>query len=140
MKTITLSFLLILAIAKTYSQNYLITFAGTGASATVDSVKVENISQCTDTALGGGDILNITSVLTGINELNNIADNRLHVFPNPMNGFSLINFNATASGNAIIELYDITGKRIIQSQDFLSKGNQSYCLKGIGSGVYIIRI
>ena len=131
--------MVVFAIAKGYSQNYLITFAGTGASHIVDSVKVENITQCTDTSLGSGDILNITSVV-GINELNNIADNTLHIFPNPMKGFSIINFNAIASGNAMIELYDVTGKRITQTQDFLPKGNQSYCLKGIGGGVYILNI
>ncbi|MGD0710332.1 MAG: FISUMP domain-containing protein [Bacteroidales bacterium] len=140
MKKTALLFLLVFAIARIQAQNFLITFAGTGSSTTVDSVKVENTSQCTYTSLGGNDILNLTSVLTGINELNTNADNTLHVFPNPMTGLSLINFNAIASGNAIIELYDMAGKRIIQSQDFLSKGNQSYYLSGIGSGIYIIHI
>ena len=126
-------------LAKIQAQNYQITFAGTGSSTTIDSVKVENTTQCTVTALGGGDILNLNSV-TGINELNNNADNMLHVFPNPTTGTSIISFNATASGNTITELYDMAGKRIIRSQDYLSKGNQSYSLKGIGSGIYIIHI
>lgn len=140
MRRTTTLFLLVFAIAGLQAQNYLITFAGTGSSTTVDSVKIQNNTKCIDTTIGGTDILDLTSVLTGINELNNNADNALQVFPNPTTGTLMISFFATSSGNAIIELYDMTGKRILQSQDLLSIGNQSYILKGIGSGIYLIKI
>lgn len=140
MRKTTILFLLVFAIAGLQAQNYLITFAGTGARSTVDSVKIQNTSQCIDTTIGGSDILNLTSLITSINPLNTIADNTMHIFPNPTTGYSLINFYSSSAGNASITLYDLTGKSIAQSHDFLAKGNQSYCLNGISEGIYIISI
>jgi len=57
MKKITSLFLIIFAFASTQAQNYQISFAGNGASTVVDSVKVENLTQCADTTLSGSDIL-----------------------------------------------------------------------------------
>jgi hypothetical protein len=50
------------------AQNYLISFTGTGASTTVNSVKVENLSKGTSLNLSGGDILRLT-IATGINSI-----------------------------------------------------------------------
>ncbi|MFA4851227.1 MAG: FISUMP domain-containing protein [Bacteroidales bacterium] len=140
MKKITLLFLLIFAIAKTYAQNYQISFAGTGASTTVDSVQVENLTQCTDTILGGSDILHLTATVVGINELNTSAENTLHIYPNPMTGNCSVDFEATAQSKTTIGLYDITGKRILQVQELLLKGYHTYSLSGINSGIYFIKV
>jgi uncharacterized protein (TIGR02145 family) len=139
MKKIILLFLLIFAITKINAQNYQISFAGIGASTTVDSVKVENLSQCTDTTLSGSDILHLKGTV-GIYELNTAADNTMHIYPNPTTGNCSINFEATAQGKTTIELFDVTGKRILQEQEILSKGNHTYNLSGIRSGVYFIKI
>jgi len=124
---------------KTNAQNYLISFAGTGASTTVDSVKVENLTQCTVTTLGGSDSLHLTPT-AGINELNTVADNTMHIYPNPMTDACSIDFEATAQGKTTIGLYDITGKRILQVQELLSNGNHTFRLSGISSGVYTLKI
>ncbi len=139
MKKITVLFLLVFAIAKTQAQNYQISFAGTGASTTVDSIKVENLTQCTDTTLGGSDILHLKGT-TGINELSTSADNTIHVYPNPMTGNCSIDFEATSQGKTTIELYDISGKRILQVQELLTKEHQTYSLNGISSGIYTLKI
>ena len=140
MKTSTLLFLLIIAIAGAQAQNYQISFAGTGASTTVDSVKVENLSQCTYAFLGGSDVLNLTATITGLNELNNIANNSLNIFPNPMTGNCSIDFTAVDQGKTTIDLYDITGKRILHVQELLSKGHQLFDLSGIGNGIYMLKV
>jgi len=139
MKKIILLFLLIFAFVKTHTQNYQISFAGTGASTTVDSVKVENLTQCTETRLGGSDTLQLTGTV-GINELNTGADNTMHIYPNPITGNCTIDFEATTQGKTTIGLYDITGKRILQVQELLLKGHHTYNLNGISSGVYFIKI
>jgi uncharacterized protein (TIGR02145 family) len=117
----------------------LISFAGTGASTTVDSVNVENLTQCTETTLGGSDTLHLTES-AGINELNTVADNPMHIYPNPMTGACSIDFEATAQGKTTIGLYDMTGKRILQVQELLSKGHHIYRLSGISSGIYTLKI
>jgi len=139
MKKITLLFLLIFAVATTHSQNYQISFAGSGTSTSVDSVKVENLTQCTDTILSGSDILHLI-VAVGINEVNNDIDNTVTVYPNPMTGNCSIGFNAKSQGITTISLYDIFGKKILQAQELLSKGYHTYSLVGINSGVYFLKI
>jgi uncharacterized protein (TIGR02145 family) len=140
MKTSTLLFLLIIAIAGAQAQNYQISFAGTGASTTVDSVKVENLSQCTYAFLGGSDVLNLTATITGLNEINTIANNSLNIFPNPMTGNCSIDFTAVDQGKTTIDLYDITGKRILHVQELLSNGHQLFDLSGIGNGIYMLKV
>jgi len=139
MKKITLLLLLLLAIAVMQAQNYLISFAGTGASTIVDSVKVENLSQCTDTSLAGSNMLALTATETGIN-VNAIADNSIQIYPNPVSGTCLVDFNSTARSNTTLELDNITGKRMVQVHELLSQGHHSYSLSGIGTGVYILKI
>ena len=126
-------------LAKIQAQNYQITFAGTGASTVVDSVKVENLTQCKDTSLSGSNILHLTGTV-GINEKNQNLNNTLSIYPSPMTDNCVIEFEATASGNATIELYDITGKRTIQEQAVITKGIHTYQLSGINSGVYLLKI
>ena len=58
-----------------YAQDYQINFTGTGATSTVDSVKVENLSQCTSLSLGGADTLHLkaTKYHNG-SDIPNVAD------------------------------------------------------------------
>jgi uncharacterized protein (TIGR02145 family) len=139
MKKIIVLFILIFAIAKVHAQNYQISFDGAGASTVVDSVLVKNLTQCTDTILNGGDILNLI-VTVGINELNQNANSSLNIFPNPASSNCVMDFEATGSGNTTIALFDLNGKRILFTEEFLSKGHQSYLLSGICSGVYLLKV
>jgi len=138
-KTIALSFLLIFLIVKIQGQNYQISFAGTGASSSVSSVKVENLTQCTTLNLSGGNILHLIS-MAGINEYSSNLDNFININPNPMAGSCLIDFRATDQSNTTIELYDISGNRILKINELLSEGNQKYCLYGIKTGIYFLKI
>lgn len=140
MKKYTLLFLLIFAIGKINAQNYSISFAGIGASTTVDSVKVENLTQCTDTILSGGDTLHLIETSTGINGLNTDADKNLLIYPNPMTGICMINFETTIQGKITLILYDITGKIVLQVQELLLKGHHTYSLSGINNGVYFLKV
>jgi uncharacterized protein (TIGR02145 family) len=122
-----------------HSQNYKITFTGTGASSKVDSVQVENLTQCKSISLSGSDTLVLYGNV-GIKEISNSADNGLRIYPNPMTGYCFIDFEATAQCETTIELYDIAGKRITQVQEFLFKGNHIYSLRGLGSGIYVLKV
>jgi len=139
MKTTTVLFFLIFVFTITHAQNYQINFAGTGASTTVDSVKVENLTQCTSLNLSGGDILHLKATL-GINELNIGADNSIQIYPNPMTGNCSVNFESIDQCETTIGLYDITGKRVLQTHELLSKGHHSYNMTGIRSGIYTLKI
>ena len=139
MKKLTTLLMLLFAIAELQAQSYQITFAGSGASTTVDSVSVQNITQCTDTSLGGLDVLNLTATV-GINEINSDFNSSLNIYPNPMNGYCTMGFTLSAAGSTSIELFDISGKRILQMNEFLSKGNHAYSMSGIGRGIYLLKV
>ena len=136
---ITAVFLLTFLFNLTKAQDYLISFSGSGASSTVDSVYVENLTQCTDTMLGGGDILQLLATL-GINEISPNSDPDLFIFPNPMEGSCKVDFDITKAGRTTIELYDIAGNRILAQQESLLTGHYSYLLSGIRSGIFMLKI
>jgi uncharacterized protein (TIGR02145 family) len=128
-----------LVISTIYAQDYQIGFTGTGASTTVDSVKVENLTQCTSINLSASDILHLVASV-GINESNAVTGNKMSIYPNPMTDFCLFDFEATIKSKATIGLYDIVGKRISQVQELLTKGHHTYQLSGISNGIYTLRV
>jgi uncharacterized protein (TIGR02145 family) len=132
-------FSMLFVIVKIQAQSYQISFAGTGASSTIDSVKVENLTQCKTVFLNSGDILNLSSN-AGIDQISNISDNTLHISPNPTTGNCIIGFEAISQGDATICLYDIAGKRISQVTELLMKGNHKYSISGIGNGIYMLKV
>jgi len=103
MKTLVFSLLMIRAGFEIYAQNYRINFAGTGASTTVDSVKVENLSQCTSLMLAGTDTLNLTTTV-GINDSRNPCETGVTIYPNPSPGYCSVIFDATSATNVSIGL------------------------------------
>jgi len=139
MKKILLLFLLIFSIAFSNAQNYQISFTGSGASTIVDSVKVENLSQCISLNIGGNDTLSLISTV-GINDLGSIEDNSIKLYPNPSPGNCLIDFKLPTQSKTTIGLYDITGKIILKSEEFLSQGHHIYNLTGIKNGIYFLKI
>ena len=97
MLKVTVLFLMIFLFAKTQAQNYQISFSGTGASTTVDSVKVENLTQCTKLILSGSKILHLTATV-GINEMSA--------------GSTTGKMNNLKSSKSLIEMQYTTGNRL----------------------------
>ena len=139
MKTLAFSILMIMAAFEIDAQNYQINFAGTGASTTVDSVKVENLSQCTSLTLAGTDTLNLTST-TGMNETGNPHEYHVNIYPNPSPGYCSVEFEATSGSNVFIWLYDMSGKTVLQKKEFFLEGNHLFLLNGIQGGVYNLKV
>jgi uncharacterized protein (TIGR02145 family) len=131
--------LLFISISSVQAQDYLISFAGSGASSTVVTVNVENLTRGTSLSMNGSDVLHL-NVTTGIETVsNNIKDN-VSFYPNPMRDFSRMRFDLAESGETIITIYDISGRKITQKRDLLLKGQHYYCIKGVGTGIYFVRV
>ena len=105
-KTVLILFLLMTM--RGLSQNYFISFAATGASITVETVTVENLTQCTSVDLTGSDILNLVDVV-GINE-NTMLSSAMSHYPNPVTGSSCILYSAPDAGLATVTLLNAEGK------------------------------
>jgi len=140
MKKLFFLTVLVLVIAFVQAQNYQIDFAGKGASNIVDSVRVENLTLCTDTILRVSDnILHLIGTV-GINESNFGTENILQIYPNPNSGTATVDFEAHSQANTKIALIGMCGKTILQTQEFLTKGNHRFIFNRIKSGVYFLRI
>ncbi len=119
------------------AQNYLINFTGSGASTTVDSVKVENLTKGVNVTVLGTDTLHLGTV--GINEMD-IKNNYLKVYPNPMQGEAELSFYAKQFGNVQLSIYDISGRTILKINDKLLKGSHTFKLSCLKQGMYFIYI
>jgi len=140
MRKVIVLLLIIISFSRSQAQDYQINFTGAGASTTVDSVKVENLTKCTRTTLAGTDILHLIDMTVGLNKDNNHMTIKLQIYPNPNTGDCLFNFEANDHSITTIELYDITGQSILYEQELLTNGYQSYSLSGMNCGVYFLKI
>jgi uncharacterized protein (TIGR02145 family) len=129
---------LALAMLKIQAQDYFISFAGTGASNVVGSIKVDNLTSGATVTLNGGDILHLIA-LVGINNLDNNNES-LQIYPNPMTEQSMLTFIAPESGNAVICIVDLSGKTVYQISTLLSPGTQSFRISGINQGIYFVKV
>ncbi|MBV5315631.1 MAG: T9SS type A sorting domain-containing protein [Prolixibacteraceae bacterium] len=139
MKKNTLIMLFLFAIGHLQAQDYKISFAGTGASATVGTVKVENLTQNKSAILNGSEVLHLVSTSTGVEPLLDV-ERTIRIYPNPMTDVSQIDFGAIATGLSTIELYDMSGKRIGISQKILPIGTHFFQICGLGSGIFTIKV
>ena len=139
MKKILL-FIALFCALKANAQIYLITFAGTGASTTVNTVKVENLTNGTSLTLNGSDILSLNLIITGVNHVENSLSSEIKIWPNPMTNSSALAIKPPVDGDATISVIDITGKIVAQIQSHLEQIPQVFRLSGINKGVYLINV
>jgi len=131
-------FLMFSVTLKTSAQNYTISFTATGIVTTIDSVKVENITQGTSLSIIGNDTLHLIET-SGIKDLSEKNEN-IKVYPNPMIGQTELSFYAKKIGNVQLIIYDISGKEVLLTNDFLLQGIQRYRITGLKQGIYFINI
>jgi hypothetical protein len=103
----------------------------------VASVKVENLATGIQLSLNGNDILHLTAT-TGIEKIGTAQPSELKVFPNPSPGSARLLFCPPVQGNAEIALFDISGNRIAQIQNYLENYEQEFLLSGLNNSLFII--
>ena len=138
MKKVILFIFLAVVFLKIQAQDYLVSFTGTGDTAVVSTVKVDNLTSGTTVTLNGGDILHL-SFNVGINP-HGVANSDMSVYPNPMNGQAILTFTAPENGVASISLFDGSGRNIYQGNAVLSPGNHSFRISGVSRGMYFVKV
>ena len=128
-----------LGVLKANAQNIIISFAGSGGSTLVNSVKVENLMAGTSLILNGGDLLRLTGTV-GVNELKNAESSDFVIYPNPMDEYTILQISSPESGNAVISVLDLTGKIITQVSTFMDNYIQEFRLSGLNHGFYHISV
>jgi uncharacterized protein (TIGR02145 family) len=137
-KRLFFGFILLISISGN-AQNYLISFAGTGASSTVSSIKVDNLTAGTTLTLYKSEILRLIGT-AGISSIENMSYS-IRIYPNPTTkDYAIAQIYPPDPGNALITVYDITGKIEAQSQSYLGNYPQEYRLSGFKNGVHLINV
>jgi len=120
------------------AQDFEIIFAGRGASSSVDSVLVENLTQGTSLKLAGLDTLYLTKTTTGINLFKKGSD--LIVYPNPFLSYCNIQFSTQKSEKITVQLFDISGRKTTSKVEFIEPGIHNFQINGIPRGMYIVQV
>ncbi|NQU87815.1 MAG: T9SS type A sorting domain-containing protein [Mariniphaga sp.] len=123
-----------------YSQEYKISFAGTGTSNTVETVKVENLTKGTSLTLSGNNVLYLKSSVTGIFDQNLLNNRNIRIYPNPLIDYSYIDFDIFKQQKIKIDVYNISGKKIIEAQNLLTPGKHIYKIVGLQTGSFIVKV
>jgi uncharacterized protein (TIGR02145 family) len=140
MKNNTLFCMILFVSAKVFSQDYLISFTGTGASSDIDSIRVENLIQNTVLIIPGGAQLRLKADYTGVDMAVADLESPMHIYPNPSKGNIIAAFEMIKSGLATFEIFDMSGYRLAKIQPYLSAGRHAYSIEGMRSGIFAIRI
>jgi uncharacterized protein (TIGR02145 family) len=133
---------LLIAIFYTFTanaQNYFITFTGSGAANTVDSVKVENLRTGDFLTMKGSDILHLTGTV-GISASEYDKPGKLKIYPNPMKDYSRLEIFPSSAGDAVITVFDMTGRQLSETQNYLDKSRNEFRLSGLKNGFYLINV
>jgi uncharacterized protein (TIGR02145 family) len=127
--------LAILCTLQANAQPYSISFSGSGLS----TIKVQNLTTNVIVDVPAGDVL-LLSTPTGIPKVNNMKSSEMKVYPNPMTDKSTLEIIPPVEGDAIISVYDITGKVLTQFKCHLENCTQEFSLSGIKNGLHIINV
>lgn len=132
-------FLMFLSLLPTVrTQDYLVSFTATGASSTIDTIHVANLTQGTGLTMNGTDVLHLMGVV-GIIPLPQPVVS-IAVIPNPMPGTGLIEFNLPVSALTTVTIFDFAGRQICRSVQFLHSGSNTFLLSGVKSGSYSVSV
>lgn len=140
MKKIIVCILFFLSIGYSFGQEYLISFSAISAAASIDSIKVENVTQGKSITLDGSDLLQLQKSVTVDVQLLENHDSCLRIYPNPMREQANVDFFAPVSGNTSIAIFDLTGRKIFGLMKNLDIGMNSFVINGLSKGVYSVSI
>jgi len=108
----------------------------------LDSVKIKNTTNSTDTLLVYPDTT-LSIVLTSINAYFQQTENNFEVsnnFPNPFSNRTSFNLNIKKDEEVSISIYDINGKKVIHNSYNLEKGKHEFSFSGGSSVAYFAQI
>lgn len=78
----------------------------------------------------------------GINQSKNLTIQLKNISPNPVNNLFTINFSLPKTETVVIELFDVTGKRLLNivSEEMARENRKEIDLSFIPNGVYYLKM
>lgn len=137
MKTIcyVLFFLVISSISPVWSADYTISFSGSGASNTLDSVVVQNLTKGSNITVFSGSDLTLSDITSIGNQ--HVDKRALCVYPNPIVDKSNISFYVSNQGEVQLNVFDFNGKVLIVKKMNLQEGLNTFQLS-LQKGSYML--
>ena len=139
MKKLVLFYFVMLISSSIFSQDFKISFSGTGSSTTVSSVFVENLTQNKSVTLNGSETLHLAATITGINDVDEEKE-KLIVSPNPIVDEGVATFFAKNEGLVSVEILESSGVLVFQKSYYLYPGTNSLKISELGNGIFILNI
>jgi uncharacterized protein (TIGR02145 family) len=124
--------------ANIYALNYSISFTATGASNSVESVIVQNLTKGTTVTVPAGNVLSLSDGLNAVNQLT-ANDESLKIYPNPTNENTTISFNSKLSGITQINVLAGDGRKLAGVIKNTDAGVNQFQLS-LPKGVYAIQV
>lgn len=131
----TILFVLLFA-GNIQSQDYLITFSGTGGSSSVETVLVQNLTQGTTLTIAGSDTLRLLSSMGIFSRENQTIPMRL--YPNPALRDATLTFQMAVPNQVDIALHSASGKPVCRYSGSLPQGQHTFSLQVLPAGIYVV--
>ena len=72
-----------------------------------------------------------------------VGQNSVSIFPNPVMGEANINLTSVEAGNAILRIYDLNGRMVVERQlGYVNEGEQLFTVdtEGMAKGMYLVNV
>jgi len=129
--------LLLISYLPCFSLSYNISFTGSGANNSVDSVVVTNITKGTSLTVPSGYSLNLYDQSTSVDE-QSLKDNRLVLFP-LSNGNYELSFASKNTGKVQISIFNLDGKVVINHLENVEMQEYKFNLS-LPKGTFLVKI
>ncbi len=121
-----------------FAFSYSINFTGSGASSTVESVLVQNLTKGISVTVPAGNILTLTDVVTKVDKIKSTSG-LISIYPNPIYDNSTLSFYATNAGSTVINAYDLDGKKVAGLNLNIAQGENLFQLS-LPKGFYTLQV
>lgn len=122
-----------------YALGYIISFSGSGAASTVQSVEVQNLTKGTTVTVPSGSALKLYDGTTTAVESPLSAPNEIQLYPNPVVDCAHASFLVKEQGAATIRLISADGKLLLAKNYNLSVGKTDITLT-VPAGIYALQV
>lgn len=121
-----------------YAQDFYINFYPGSDTISIESIKVENLSNETVYNMSTDDVLHVIEstdarFIAG-------AKNKCEIFPNPSDASFFVNFFAESDGQVSISIIDVQGRQLMDETFYAAKGFYKTEISGALNGLYFIQI
>ena len=125
---------------RVYCQEYLVSFEALGDTSTIDSIRVENLTQGRNILISGTDQLRLFDETSGLHDVYVASNTSLMIYPNPSKNYTNIEIIVLKSGDVSMEVYDLSGRVLLLDRFYLENGKHIIQLIGMYKGLYTISI